>query len=262
MKIALLSFDVEEFDFPFEYGGHPTMEEQISTSRSGLNKLIPVLKKYNAKSTMYCTGFFASAQPEIIKEISSFHEIASHNYYHSSHTTGDLTSSREILEKFSEKKVIGFRMPRMAAVSDQDLLNAGYTYNASICPTYLPGRYDCRHVPRTLFKNNNLIQFPTSVSVKYRIPLFWIAFHNLPLWFFFFLCKRVVKNDGYVHLYFHPWEFTDYTKINNGARYPFYLHRNNGAKMLKRFEMLLEFFRNEGFKFQTTGDFLENQNIK
>jgi hypothetical protein len=36
MKIAILSFDVEEFDMPFEYGGNPPMEEQIATSNQGL----------------------------------------------------------------------------------------------------------------------------------------------------------------------------------------------------------------------------------
>lgn len=259
MKIALLSFDVEEFDMPFEYGGNPTMEQQITTSKTGLNKLLTVLKKHDAKSTIYCTGVYATAQQEDIKKISDFHEIASHNHYHSSHKTEDLCSSKEILETVTGKKVVGFRMPRMAPVSNQDLLNAGYQYNASVNPTYLPGRYDYRHISRTAYKEDNLLQFPASVSPRYRIPLFWIAFHNFPLRFFFYLCKRVAKKDGYVHLYFHPWEFTDYTKANDGAKYPFYLHRNNGDKMLKRFEKLLVFLKKEGFEFQTTGDFLKDK---
>jgi hypothetical protein len=29
MKTAILSFDVEEFDMPYEYGGNPPMEEQF-----------------------------------------------------------------------------------------------------------------------------------------------------------------------------------------------------------------------------------------
>ena len=37
MKIALLSFDIEEFDMPFEYGGKPTMEEQIDRKSTRLN---------------------------------------------------------------------------------------------------------------------------------------------------------------------------------------------------------------------------------
>ena len=259
MKIVLLSFDVEEFDMPFEYGGKPSMEEQISTSTAGLKKLLPLLEKYQAKSTIYCTGVYATEKPEIIKQISDFHEIASHNRYHSSHKTEDLKMSREILENTTGKKIIGFRMPRMASVSNQDLIDAGYKYNASINPTYLPGRYDYRHISRTFYKEDGLLQFPASVSPKYRIPLFWIAFHNFPLWFFFILCKKILQKEGYLHLYFHPWEFMNYTKANNGAQYPFYLKRNNGEKMVNRFEKLLQFFKKQGCEFQTTGEFLSDK---
>jgi peptidoglycan/xylan/chitin deacetylase (PgdA/CDA1 family) len=259
MKIALLSFDVEEFDMPFEYGGNPTIEKQIKSSRKGLKKLLPLLKKYKAKSTIYCTGVYASKEHEAMKEMSDFHEIASHNHYHSSHQKEDLITSRVLLEKVTGKKVIGFRMPRMAPVSNQDLKDAGYEYNASINPCWLPGRYDMRHISRTYYVENDLMQFPASVSPKYRIPLFWIAFHNFPLWFFFYLCKRVVKKDGYLHLYFHPWEFTNYTKNKEGAKYPFYLHRNNGDKMYRRFEKLLVYLTKEGYAFQTTGEFLKDK---
>jgi hypothetical protein len=41
MKIAILSFDVEEFDMPFEYGGNPPMEEQLSTARAYTQLLCP-----------------------------------------------------------------------------------------------------------------------------------------------------------------------------------------------------------------------------
>jgi peptidoglycan/xylan/chitin deacetylase (PgdA/CDA1 family) len=257
MKIALLSFDVEEFDMPFEYGGNPTMKQQIATSNEGLNALLPVLERFKAKATFYTTGVYAAEKSEQIKKISEFHEIASHNHYHSTHKKEDLYSSKKILEDITQQSVLGFRMPRMAPVSNQDLIDAGYKYNASVNPCWMPGRYDMRHISRTFFKENNLLQFPASVSPRFRIPLFWIAFHNFPLWFFFYLCKRVVKKDGYLHLYFHPWEFTNYTKTNNGAKYPFYLHSNNGDKMLKRFEKLMKFLKNEGFEFQTSSEFLK-----
>jgi peptidoglycan/xylan/chitin deacetylase (PgdA/CDA1 family) len=258
-KIALLSFDVEEFDMPFEYGGNPSMEQQITTSYEGLLKFLPVLGKFKVFATFYTTGVYATAMPNQILEISKTHEIASHNHFHSSHKKEDLSNSKKILETITNQEVIGFRMPRMAPVPNQDLIDAGYKYNASVNPCWLPGRYDMRHISRNPFKENNLLQFPASVSPKFRIPLFWIAFHNFPLWFFFYLCKRVVKSDGYLHLYFHPWEFTEYTKSNDGAKYPFYLHRNNGDKMLKRFTKLMEFLKKEGFEFQTSGAFLKNK---
>ena len=68
---------------------------------------------------------------EKIKALSESHEIASHNYFHSTHKNDDLLASKKVLEKITHKEVRGFRMPRMAPVSDLDLLEAGYTYNAS-----------------------------------------------------------------------------------------------------------------------------------
>lgn len=257
MKTAILSFDVEEFDMPFEYGGKPLMEEQIATSCTGLKSLSSILDKYEATATFYCTGVYAKAQAESIKDLSRRHEVASHNYYHSSHKTEDLLTSKQVLENITQKEVKGFRMPRMAPVSDADLLAAGYAYNASYNPTYLPGRYDYRHIPRTVFQQNNLIHVPASVSPKWRLPLFWIAFHNYPLSYFFYLCKKVAEADGYLHLYFHPWEFTDYTDLPNGAKYPFYLHRNNGRRMQERFNQLMAFLQREGFTFRTTSWLIE-----
>ena len=256
MKIAILSFDIEEFDMPYEYGGKPTMEEQIASSTKGLETIVSILTKYQAKVTFYCTGVYATAKPELIKALSKKHEIASHNHYHSSHKKEDLSTSKAILEEITGKEVVGFRMPRMAPVSDTDLVEAGYKYNASINPTYLPGRYDYRHISRTFFTQNDLIHFPASVSPKWRVPLFWIAFHNFPLFYFFYLCKKVAQSDGYLHLYFHPWEFTDYHLAKDGAKYPFYLRRNNGKKMAERFDKLMSFLTEEGFEFRTSKELL------
>ena len=258
-KIALLSFDVEEFDMPFEFGGNPSIDQQITTSNQGLLKILPLLDKFQVKATFYTTGVYASAMPNQILEISQKHEIASHNHFHSSHKNEDLYNSKKILETITKQQVIGFRMPRMAPVDNQELIKAGYKYNASVNPCWLPGRYDMRHISRNPFKEGGLLQFPASVSPRFRLPLFWIAFHNFPLWFFFYLCKHVVKKDGYLHLYFHPWEFTDYTNFACGAKYPFYLHRNNGEKMLDRFTKLIKFLRKEGFEFQTSRTFLSDK---
>ncbi|WP_259013988.1 polysaccharide deacetylase family protein [Emticicia fluvialis] len=261
MKTAILSFDVEEFDMPFEFGGHSSLQEQIATSSAGLQSLVTILNRFNASATFYCTGIYALAEPDNIRSLSVAHEVASHNYYHSSHKTDDLRNSKLVLENITQKEVKGFRMPRMAPVSDADLLEAGYSYNASYNPTYLPGRYDYRHIPRTIHQQNGLIHVPASVSPRLRLPLFWIAFHNYPLSYFFHLCKKVAEADGYLHLYFHPWEFTDYTNMPDGAKYPFYLRRNNGLKMQKRFNRLLNFLKQEGFAFKTTSWLLEQTSL-
>jgi hypothetical protein len=42
----------------------------------------------------------------------------------------------------------------------------------------------------------------------------------------------------------------------DGAKYPFYLHRNNGKKMAERFDKLMAFLVKEGFEFRTSRELL------
>ena len=57
---------------------------------------------------------------------------------------------------------------------------AGYCYDASIHPTWLPGRYNNLHLPKTSYFDNELLRIPASVSPTLRIPLFWLSFKNFP----------------------------------------------------------------------------------
>ena len=141
--------------------------------------------------------------------------------------------------------VEGLRMPRMLEVSAEEVKKAGYRYNSSVNPTFLPGRYNKLHVPKRFFNENGLWQIPTAVS-WFRFPLFWLSFHNLPLWLYRFLLKRSVKSIGYAALYFHPWEFTDLHQKE--FNFPAYVMRNSGEKMIARFDSLLTFIKQQGWK--------------
>lgn len=141
--MILLSFDIEEFDLPFEYGLSLSWEEQIRISSEGCRKILSGLSRHEVKATFFCTARFAENAPELIREISeSGHEIASHGYAHSAFEEADLKRSKDFLETLTGQCVGGFRMPRMANVSDAALVEAGYTYNSSLNPTFLPGRYN------------------------------------------------------------------------------------------------------------------------
>jgi len=43
--MVLLSFDIEEFDMPFEYGKEIPFEDQLSISTEGTLKILAILKK-------------------------------------------------------------------------------------------------------------------------------------------------------------------------------------------------------------------------
>ena len=241
-----LSFDIEEFDMPKEYGYDIAFERQIAISRKGLTAILDLLKKHQMRATFFSTVVFAQQVPDLINRlIEEGHELASHTYYHSDFENEHLKRSKEALEQRFGVTVEGLRMPRMLEVSAEEVKKAGYRYNSSVNPTFLPGRYNKLHVPKRFFNENGLWQIPAAVS-WFRFPLFWLSFHNLPLWLYRFLLKRSVKSIGYAALYFHPWEFTDlHPKEFN---FPAYVMRNSGEKMIARFDSLLTFIKQQGWK--------------
>jgi len=247
--MILLSFDIEEFDMPFEYGKEISFEDQIQISVEGTEAILSLLKHYNVKATFFCTATFALAAPEIIRKIvDDGHELASHGYYHSKFENAHLLQSKKVLEEISGVEVSGFRMARMMPVDEEEIAKAGYKYNSSINPTFLPGRYNNLDKPRTMFEYKGVIQLPASVTPLLRIPLFWLAFHNFPLSFYTHLCLKTYRKDGYLNIYFHPWEFTD---LSDKGRFGFpgYVRRNTGGKMVERFGKLIEEFKGKGLEF-------------
>ncbi|WP_462351836.1 polysaccharide deacetylase family protein [Capnocytophaga leadbetteri] len=241
-----LSFDIEEFDMPKEYGYDIAFERQIAISREGLTAILDLLKKHQMRATFFSTVVFAQQVPDLINRlIEEGHELASHTYYHSDFENEHLKRSKEALEQQFGVPVEGLRMPRMLEVSAEEVKKAGYRYNSSVNPTFLPGRYNKLHVPKRFFNENGLWQIPAAVS-WFRFPLFWLSFHNLPLCLYRFLLKRSVKSIGYAALYFHPWEFTDLHQKE--FNFPAYVMRNSGEKMIARFDSLLTFIKQEGWK--------------
>lgn len=205
----LLSFDVEEFDMPLEYDYSISPEQQMQVGKLGLDKIMPTLLEANIQATLFTTANFANHYPDAIRQLSQIHEIASHTFYHSSYTTADLSRSRERLSEIIEKEVVGLRMPRMKQVPVADIINAGYGYDASIHPTWIPGRYNNLHLPRNPYQEEGLCRVPASVSTFCRIPLFWLSFKNFPYSLYLKLALHSLKKEGFLSLYFHPWEFVD-----------------------------------------------------
>ncbi|MFM6977069.1 MAG: polysaccharide deacetylase family protein [Sphingobacteriaceae bacterium] len=255
--MILLSFDIEEFDMPLEYQTIIEFKDQIEISRKGTNYILDILKKHGIKATFFSTARFAEEVPEIIERIKNeHHELASHTYYHSSFEESHLLVSKQKLEELSGMKVNGLRMPRMRDVNPEAVYQAGYEYNSSLNPTYLPGRYNHFSKPRTYFKQEKLWQIPASVSPAFRLPLFWLSFHNLPLSYYQYLCRKTYKKDGYLNLYFHPWEFTD---LRNKEKFglPAYVSRNSGDAMISRMDQFIDQMLKRKYTFGTFSSFIK-----
>lgn len=240
-RYVLLSFDVEEFDMPLEYHFPISAEEQMQVGKKGLDAIAPILSDPAVTATLFTTANFAMHYPDEIKQLSDKHEIASHTFYHSSFEDAHLLQSKNKLEEITGKTVTGLRMPRMRKVLMTEVRKAGYLYDSSINPTYLPGRYNNLHLPRTFYTEEAVMRIPASVSPFLRIPLFWLSFKNLPYAVFKMLALQTLKKDGYICLYFHPWEFTNIEELG----LPDFTKRLNGQPLVERLNMLLNDLKKE-----------------
>lgn len=258
--MILLSFDVEEFDLPLEYGKQLSFSEQLSVSTKGTLIILDLLKKVNIKATFFVTAHYAVNQPQIISMIvNDGHELASHGYYHSKFTDAHLLESKLVLERISGSLVKGFRMARMMPVDLLKLKQSGYTYNSSINPIWIPGRYNNLNKPRTWFFEKGIFQLPSSVSPLIRFPLFWLSFHIMPMQFIKWLSFRTYKKDKYLNIYFHPWEFTDLTHEKLGI--PYYISKNSGDAFVLRIQNFILSAQKKGIEFGTIGQFFDKISV-
>ncbi len=255
--MILLSFDIEEFDVPLEQGAEISPDLQIEISRQGALSILELLAGNNIKATFFCTAAFAEKAPDIIMKIKEAgHEIASHGYYHSAFEVAHLAESKKRLEDISGCRIYGYRMARMMPVDEKEIFRAGYKYNSSLNPTFIPGRYNNLNVPRTWFYREGVLQLPASVTPLFRFPLFWLSFHNLPLGLYRFLSVRTLKKDGYLNIYFHPWEFADIKQYAAEYRLPGIMLRNSGRQMTERLDSFIKYFQERGEVFGTIKEFI------
>ena len=256
-RSILLSFDVEEFDMPLEYNQQINLTEQLEIGRLGLEAINPILEDKNMAATLFTTATYAINFPDVIRTLAQHHEIASHTYYHSNFEDAHLLLSKLKLEEICLKPVTGLRMPRMRKVAMNEVLKAGYTYDSSINPTYLPGRYNNLHLPKTIYKDEGVTRIPASVTPNCRIPLFWLSFKNMPYYLFKNLAIQTLKKDGYICLYFHPWEFTNAIQT---TALPSYTKRLCGEALLNKLKRLVSDLKKEG-EFITMNDFAMQKHL-
>lgn len=256
-RCILLGFDLEEFDMPLEYNRAISFDDQLRYSDEGMAAIMPVIDAQNIITTFFTTANYALQRKTLISQLSQTHEIASHTYYHSQFQEGDLLKSKKVLEQITGQPVMGLRMPRMRHVSVEAIKSAGYFYDSSIHPTWLPGRYNNLDKPRTLYMENGLLRLPASVSPTFRIPLFWLSFKNLPFAFYKQLALQTLRKDGVLCLYYHPWEFTNLAP----SGIPIYTRTIDGEMFTERLEKLIKVLKKEG-DFIKTVDYVRGAEKK
>jgi peptidoglycan/xylan/chitin deacetylase (PgdA/CDA1 family) len=222
--LILLSFDVEEFDIALEYRQSVSVDEQLHVGRTGFIRVLELIDECSAElgtrliATMFTTARLAEACPTLIaRAVEQGHEFASHGYTHEPELKpGDLERSRAVLQAMTGQAIDGFRRPRFAKTDPALIARAGYRYNSSEQPTYMPGRYNNLTKPRRLYRvataAGPLVQVPVSVAPLCRAPLSWLAFKNFPYPLVQALSLATLRHDGACNFLWHPWEFTDLSR--------------------------------------------------
>lgn len=249
---ALLSFDVEEFDAPVSRGRAMAMAEQMEVGGRGQQRTLELLGALGVRATMFTTANFALAHPGLQQRAAAGHEIASHAHFHATFTEADLASSREVLRRTSGQPVLGFRRPRLQPTRPEAIAAAGYAYDSSVNPIWLPGRYSNRGLPRLPHRSGPIVEVPIATTPRVRLPLFWLAWKNLPMPVLRDACDRCLAADGVLNLFWHPWEFIDLA----GQGLPLHMRRVDGERMCDRFAAFIDWLRGRA-RLSAIGDWLE-----
>ena len=261
MKSILLSFDIEEFDLPTEFGAEISREDMFSIAEEGSRRILRIANETGARVTFFVTAAFALEFPDLVREMkASGHEIASHGYSHTTFEPADLKRSRDALEKITGRPVRGFRMARLAKVDKQEILDAGYEYESSLNPVWLPGRYSNFTSPLKPFRETcGLWQMPVSALPVVRFPLFWLSFKNLPLPLYLQLARTAMSATGFFNMYSHPWEYHE-RAAEPQWKIPGYIVRHAGEAQCLRLRRLITNLARVG-TFETFSEYLDRLQV-
>ena len=180
MKRLLLTFDVEEFDWPVERGHALDAVVQMDVTSRGLDLVLPLLAKHRTRATFFVTATYARAQPERVRALAEAgHEVASHGLGHQddygrmdeSEARARLTEARRVVEDTTGGPVYGIRTPHLLPCPPARLLEAGFSYDASAHPTWVPSRYNGLRRPRVPWFEDGLLRIPISVLPAIRLPV-------------------------------------------------------------------------------------------
>jgi hypothetical protein len=244
VKKLLVTYDVEEFDWRVGGGRPLPTDEQIGVTAEGLRRILPVHERHGIRATFFVTGAFAAAEQELLAETAQAgHEIAVHGLEHRDDYANlepavaieRLKRARELVEAASGQEAVGMRTPRLRSCLAFVVRDAGFSYDASPHPTWIPHRYFGLHFRRAPWRREGITKVPISVLPGLRMPVSWMWFQFAGARLGVFGASLALVGAPYLHLYFHPWEAVSLRPF--GAPPPFSLH--TGPAFLDALDRLL-----------------------
>jgi Polysaccharide deacetylase len=217
-KPLLLSFDAEEFDLPVEWGHPLSLERQLDATESGVGRILPLLARHRARATFFVTGGLARRRPALVAALSDAgHEVAVHGLDHqddysrlpADDAVARLREAREIVAAASGQPADGIRTPHLLPCPANRLRAAGFRYDASTHPTWVPGRYNHFRARRLPWRDDGLLRLPISVVPVVRWPVSFVWYRTAGAALGRWAAHLAASGTPYLQLYFHPWEAVD-----------------------------------------------------
>jgi polysaccharide deacetylase family protein (PEP-CTERM system associated) len=217
----ILSFDVEEWLHGVPHLRAAAEASTQSTVEEEFDLVAEPLAHAGCSATFFVLAEVARAHPRIVRRIvEAGWEVASHGSGHRSVAGSDRRQFRESLrrsvaeiEDLSGAKVRGYRAPMWTVDATtewaiEEMLEAGLEYDSSVFPE---GRHDARSPFWLGSAHAWMLEVPP--APLWVGPLWWplaggLSQRLLPVGLYRALLCREARRTGYVHMYFHPWEFT------------------------------------------------------
>jgi peptidoglycan/xylan/chitin deacetylase (PgdA/CDA1 family) len=267
---AVLSIDFELFAQTPAYRSASGTTDRDGVGLDGGRFFREILAEYDATSTAFVVSSVADSHPDAVRALADAGlEIASHTHTHQllseldgDGRRGELSQSKDVLERVTNEQVSGFRAPAFDITDDHfDLLSdIGYTYDSSVVssrsiPGWYGGEYDIHEpVPSTAVSADapdTITEFPASVMPGLQLPLTgtWLRFFGPR---YTVLGMKLLARQGITPmLYVHPWELVDLPAVEG---VPTRVYVRTGDWMRRAVERILQ----QDFEFTTARAVLED----
>ena len=261
-----LSVDVEDYFHVSNFAGQISYDEWDSFElrvEQNTQRLLDLFGRYSVRATFFILGWVAKRCPNLVRRIAQCgHEIACHSDKHrlvydltDDEFRNDLLESKQVLEKLSGQKIVGFRAPSYSITRKNihalDILHeCGFTYDSSIFPIH-HHRYgipDFNRFPTGIkLQNGNVInEYPIStirMGAK-NFPIGGGAYARiLPAWLLIKWLRKINRQERKPFVfYLHPWEIDPAQPRLPCSRFTRFRHYVNLDKMEKKLEKILKRF--------------------
>lgn len=259
--VNAMTVDVEDYFHVSAFDGVIKPEDWSSckpTVDYNTRRLLDLFAQYDTKATFFILGWVAKEFPELIKAIAEAgHEVASHGTNHRRASTQtreqlkeDISTSLDLLEQASGKKVIGYRAPSFSIGKSNEwafelLAELGLKYSSSTYPIE-HDLYGTPDWPRFKYwRDEGLweIPIPTIRKNGRNIGIGGGGYFRL---YPYFLSKKRIntflqQEQKPYSFYFHPWEIDAKQPKVKGASFKSKLrHYINLSRMEGKIEHLLK----------------------